>query len=146
MLVRIADDLGDAGKSGEFLGGTLGVASGDHDLRVRVFAMDAADGGTRVLVSRCSDGTGVEHDYFGASDLVGALESALLELTFDGSTIGLGGPTSEILDVEGGHIPILTVHGTALRARDWMRGDGRLWMKASNSGARWYWREDRKHQ
>ena len=60
MLVRIADHLGYAGQGGDLLWSALRVAAGDHDLRIRIFAMNAADGGPGVLISGGSYGAGVE--------------------------------------------------------------------------------------
>ena len=62
MLVRIADHLGHAGKGGDFLRSALRIAAGDHDLRVGILPMNAADGGACVLIGRGRYRAGVEDD------------------------------------------------------------------------------------
>src|ERR1700752_2060173 len=101
--MRIADDLGDAGDGGVFLGGALGVASGDDDLGVGILAVDAADGGAGIVIGGGGDGAGIEHDEFGAGGGGRARESLLLKLALDRGAVGLGGAASEILDVESCH-------------------------------------------
>ena len=59
MLVGIADYAANSRQSSQFLGCALGVAPGDDDLAGGVVAMDAADGGARVLVGGGGDGAGV---------------------------------------------------------------------------------------
>ena len=103
MFVRITDDLGDAGEGGDFLGGALGVASGDDDLGAGILAMDAADGGAGIVIGGGGDGAGIEHDEFSAVGSSGAFESLLLELALEGGAVGLGGAASEVLDVESCH-------------------------------------------
>ena len=99
MLVRIADYLGDAGKRGDFFRGALRVAAGDHDLRIGILAMDAADGGAGILIGGGGDGAGIEHDS-SASVARRAFESPLFELALDSGAVGLGGAAAEILDVK----------------------------------------------
>ena len=103
MLVRIADDLGDAADGGDFFGGALGVASGDDDLGVGILAVDAADGGTGIVIGGGGDGAGIEYNEFGFTRSGGGIESLLLELALDRGAVGLGGAASEILDVESCH-------------------------------------------
>ena len=63
VLVGVADDYGYTGESGDFFWGALSVATGNHDLRLRILAADTADGGARVLVGACGDGAGVHYNY-----------------------------------------------------------------------------------
>jgi len=60
--VGVSHHPGYPGESGHFLRRTLGVAAGNHNPCIRVFAMDAADGGAGILIGGGSDGTGVEHN------------------------------------------------------------------------------------
>ena len=53
------------GKGGNFFGSALRVTSGDDELAAGVLAVNAADGGTGVLVGCGGDGAGVEHDDLG---------------------------------------------------------------------------------
>ncbi len=70
--------------------------------------MDAANGGTRVLIRRRRDGTGVQNHDLSAIWRMSRLQSALDELAFNGGAIGLGGAATKILDVETSHAYILT--------------------------------------
>jgi hypothetical protein len=82
----------------------LRVAAGDHDLRLRIFAMNAADGGAGVLVSGGRYGAGVENDEAGCRGLVGAFQAPFEQLAFNGGTVGLGGPAAEISHIESRHV------------------------------------------
>jgi len=108
MFVRVAHNAGYAGQGRDLFRGTLGVASGDDNLRVGILALDAADSGAGILVGGGRHRTGVEDDHVGIRGR-GATQAALLELALQGSAIRLGGATAEILHVESGHV----VHGNA---------------------------------
>ena len=62
MFMRVADDLADAGQSGDFFRRALRVAAGDHDLGFGVLAMNAADGGAGVLIGGGGHGAGVKNN------------------------------------------------------------------------------------
>ena len=109
MLVRVADYLCDAGKGGEFLRGSLGVATGNHDAGLGIFAADAADEGTGVLIGGCCHGAGIEDDQFGLVERRGAFQAALFELALNRGTIGLGRAATKILYV-------VTCHRTIVAA------------------------------
>lgn len=102
VLVGVADDGGDAGQRGDFCGGTLGVASGDNDVCIRILAADAADGGAGVLIGGAGDGASIQYDDFGIGGF-GAMMTARFELAFEGGAVGLRGAASEVLDVKRGH-------------------------------------------
>ena len=114
MFVRVADHLGHAGQGGDFFRGALRIAAGDHDLRLRIFAMNAAYGGAGILVGGGSYGAGVEHDESGRGGLVGALQAPFQQLAFDGGAVGLGGPAAEICYVESCHVLLAPAPVTSL--------------------------------
>ena len=64
-LVAVADDGVDFGKSGEFLGGTLGITAGDDDARVRVLAVNAAEVCAGLAVGFGGDAAGIYNDNIG---------------------------------------------------------------------------------
>ncbi len=97
MFVRIAYDPSNAGQRGDFLGSALGVAAGDHDLGVRIFAVDTADRGARILVGRCGYSTSVEHDYVGFTGRACVPQASGGKLAFNGGAISLGGAATEVL-------------------------------------------------
>jgi hypothetical protein len=70
--------------------------------------MNAADGGTGVLVGRGGHGAGVENYKPRLCRFVGTFQAALPQLAFDGSTVRLRGPAAEIHHVESCHLSILT--------------------------------------
>src|SRR6266702_1647088 len=103
VFVRVADDLGNAGQSGDFFGSTLSIAAGDDNLTIGILAMYPADGGAGVMIGGRGDGAGIKDDNSGGDWIGRALKAALLELALDGSAVGLGGAASEILHVESCH-------------------------------------------
>ena len=107
MLVRISDDQRDPFEGGNLFGGALRIASGNNDLRRRIRAMDAPNGGTRILVGRRSYGTCVQDDDFGCSRRSSSRQTALGQLAFDGRTVGLGGATTEVFNIEIAHGSII---------------------------------------
>ena len=113
--MRVADDQADAGEFCDLFGGALRVASGDDDAGVGVLALHAADGGAGVLIGRSGDGAGVEDDDGGVCGFVGARESLLFELTFEGRAIGLRGAAAEVFDVISGHM-LMVPHAPRVRA------------------------------
>jgi hypothetical protein len=101
--VRVADDLSDTWDRGNFFRRALGVASGNYDLSVRIFPMDAADGCAGIVIGSVSDGARIEHNEFSFCRSTGASQSTLFELALDRRAVGLGGSASEVLDVESCH-------------------------------------------
>jgi hypothetical protein len=71
--VRVADHGTHAWEGGDFLRGTLGVAAGDYDPGVGIFAMNAANGGAGVLVGSGRYSAGVKNNDLRLSRLAGAL-------------------------------------------------------------------------
>jgi len=102
-LVGIAYDVVDAGESGEFFGGALGVAAGDDYAGVGILGVDSADGVAGLGVGGGGYCAGVENDDGGVSGIFGGNIAAVPELAFQSGAIGLGGAAAELLDVEGGH-------------------------------------------
>src|SRR5215469_11390585 len=109
MLVRVANDLGNAGQTRQLVGRALRVTAGHDDSRLWVFTMDAPDGGTGVLIGGRGHCAGVEDDNFGLVGRGGAFHAALLELPFNGGAVGLGGAAAKILYV-------VTCHRTIVAA------------------------------
>ena len=108
MLVRIADDQLDAWQRRNFLRGPLGIASCDHDLAIRVFAMNAPDRGPRILVGGGCHRTGIQNHDLGVIRVRGSFQPPFLELALNSGPIGLRCPATEILNVETRHPLILT--------------------------------------
>ena len=105
--MRVADDLAHAGQSRDFFRRALGVAAGDYDPGFGVLAMNAADGGTCVLVGRGGHGAGIKNYKSRLRRFAGTFQAALPQLAFDGSTVRLGGPAAEIHHVESCHVSIV---------------------------------------
>ena len=103
-LVGVADDPGDAGESGEFLGGALGVTAGDDDAGGGIVGVKFADGVAGLSVCRGGDGACVDDDDVGGGGVNCRREAAIAELALDGGAVGLRGAAAELFDVEGGHI------------------------------------------
>lgn len=63
--MRVADHQRNPFEGGDFLGSALRITSGHNDAGAWIGAMDAADGSTRILVSRRGYGAGVQDNEFG---------------------------------------------------------------------------------
>jgi len=61
-LMRVADNPGDAGKSGELLGGSLGVAAGDDDAGGGVCGVKLSNGIAGLAVGGRSDRASIHDD------------------------------------------------------------------------------------
>jgi hypothetical protein len=59
VFVRVAYDDRNTGQGCDFMGGALGVASGNYYFAGGVFAANATEGGAGVLFCGGSDGAGV---------------------------------------------------------------------------------------
>ena len=101
----IADDPGDAGEGGEFIGGALGVAAGDDDAGGGVGGVEFADGVASLGIGCGCYGAGVDDDDVGACGFERGSEAAIEELAFEGGAVSLGGAAAELFDVERGHWP-----------------------------------------
>src|SRR5580704_4467567 len=115
MLMRIANDEAYARQRRDFCGGTLRIASGDYDSRLRILAAHAADGSPRILVGGGCDRAGVQHDHRGLRRCVGTGKTALLELTFESCAVGLGGAAAEVFYVIARHVSMLAQRAVARR-------------------------------
>ena len=78
QLFGVAEDAGDAGERRPAFGGDLGGAAGDDDLRLRAFAMGAADGLAGLALGLAGDGAGVDDDGVGEGGGVAAHHLALI--------------------------------------------------------------------
>jgi hypothetical protein len=103
MLVGIANNPRHPRKRCDFLGRTLGIASGDHDLARGVFAMDAANGRARILIGRSRHRARIQHYDFRLRGSVGSRQSILLELALYGGSIRLRSPATKVLHVKACH-------------------------------------------
>ena len=107
MFVGVSNDSAYAWKRSHLLGGTLRIAPGHYDASLRIFPVDTADCGARVLVGGRSDRTSVQNDDFGLCDRRRPFEAALFKLTLDGRTIRLRRPAAKILYVKTCHHTIV---------------------------------------
>ena len=103
MLVGISDYEFDAGQGSNFFRSALCITSRDDNLAIGVFAMDPANGRAGVLIGRCGDRTGVEHNNIGIRRRSGAEPSPLMKLPPDGGAVRLGRAAAEILYEEACH-------------------------------------------
>jgi hypothetical protein len=108
MFVRVPNHLADAGQGSDFFWRALRVTSGDYDLGFWVLAMDAANCGASVLIGGGRYGAGVKDNESSFGGFSSASQTALPQLAFDGSAVGLGSATSKIRLVESCHVSILT--------------------------------------
>ncbi len=69
--------------------------------------MNAADGGTRVLIGGGGDRAGVQDNDFGVHGSGGALHPAVEQLTLDGCAISLGRAASKVLHMISRHEAII---------------------------------------
>jgi len=97
MLVRVSDYQAHTRNCRQFSRRALRVAARYQYLRPRIFAVNTADRGPRVLIGRSGYRAGVEDDDFGFARAIGAQQSALEQLALDGRAVGLGRAASEIL-------------------------------------------------
>src|SRR5262245_12900508 len=95
--MRIADYPGNAGQGSYFGGSTLGVAAGDEDPGVGVFAMSTANGGSRILIGGRRHRAGVQHHKISLGCRCGVLQAFLLELAFDCGAVSLRSTTTKAL-------------------------------------------------
>jgi hypothetical protein len=102
-FVGVADDVEDAGESGEFFGSALGVATGGDDFSDGICGVEFADGVAGLGVGSGGDGAGVDDDDVGAGGSRGEVVALGAELALDGGGVGLCSTTTELLNVEGRH-------------------------------------------
>src|SRR5260221_6306423 len=102
-FVGIADNERDAGESGQFFGGALGVTAGDENFGGGILRVDFANGIAGLRVGGGCDGAGVDDDELGGLRRSRGCAAAVQELALDGSAVGLGGAAGELFDVESGH-------------------------------------------
>ena len=100
----ITDDEGDAREGSELFGGALSIAAGDKNLRGGIVRVNLADGFASLRVRGGCDRASVDDDEFGVMCAGGRGAAAVKKLTFDSGTVGLCGATTELFDVESGHM------------------------------------------
>lgn len=108
LFVRVPNYGRHARQSRNFVGRTLRVAASHDDLTLRIGAVDATDSRARILVGGGSDRAGIQYDKLCLVGRASPLKTALRELAFQGSAVGLRRTTSEILYVKTGHACIVT--------------------------------------
>jgi hypothetical protein len=98
--VAVADDGSDAGERSEFVGGALRVTASGDDPGCRIETMSTPDAGPGLAIGLRCDAAGVYDDYigFGWRILGGSGRAQERGNCF---SVGAGGATPEILDVEG---------------------------------------------
>jgi len=97
MLVRVSDDKAHTRNCRQFFRRALRVAARYQDLRTRIFAVNTANRGPRILIGRSSYRASVEDDDFGFARAIGAQQSALEQLALDRRAVGLSRAASEVL-------------------------------------------------
>ena len=95
--MRITNDPSHTWNSRDFLGSALRVATCDHDARIGLSAVDAADGLTKLVVGCGGDGAGVQDDEIGVGYFTGGVKTTGSEAGFERGSIGLRSPASERL-------------------------------------------------
>ena len=107
VIMGIADHMRDAGQCRDLFGRALSVTSRDNDLTIGIVTTNAANGGAGVLFSGGGNRAGIENDPFGLAWGIGPMEALVPELSLNGGTVRLSGPTAEIFYVKAGHATIL---------------------------------------
>ena len=108
MLVGIADHTRHTRQGGDFRGGALGIASGDHDAAGGIFTVDAANRRPGVLIGGRCHRTRIQHDDVGESRCRHGVQTVFTQLLLNGGTIRLSRPAAKILNVETSHASIVT--------------------------------------
>jgi ABC-type uncharacterized transport system permease subunit len=128
--VRIADHPLDARHLRQFVGSALRIATRYQNAGVRIFAMHAADGGSRVAIGLRGDGAGIQDHELGIS-AIGGLKTTAGELRFERCAIGLGRTTSEILH-EKAHGPFYCGRATYTGSSTFIMGESSLlWLRVA---------------
>ena len=107
VFVGIADHLRNTGECRDLFGCALGVTSRDNDLTIGIIAANAANGRAGVLFGGGGNRASVKDDPLGLPGGIGPLQAMLPELSLNGGTVRLSGPTAEIFYVKAGHATIL---------------------------------------
>ena len=102
-FVRVPDNEGDTGESGDFFGSALGVAAGDEDARGRIGRVDFADGVAGLDIGGGSDCACVDNHDVGRGSIWSGSAALFAELALNCRAISLGGPATELFDVKGAH-------------------------------------------
>src|ERR1700675_734069 len=98
----IADDPCDAGESGQFFGGALGVTAGDDDTDGGVGGVKLSNGVAGLGVGGGGDGAGVEDDDVGGGGRGSGGVATVEQLALEGSAIGLRGAATRLFDKKSG--------------------------------------------
>src|SRR5579884_4363493 len=101
--MRIAHHPGNSGKSGNLLWSALCVAAGDHDFGIGIFTMNAANGGTGILVRRGGHSAGIEHNNPGFFSTTCRCKTLCRKLAFQSGPVSLCGAASKVLNKKSWH-------------------------------------------
>lgn len=115
MLVRIASNPSYAGEGGDFLGGTLSVATCYQNFGLGILTADASQGSAGLLIGGGCDRAGIQNNVVGGCWRT-RIESPGRQLAVNGGAVGLACATAKIFNVEARH-PTLIV---AKRGRAWV--------------------------
>jgi len=85
----------------------LRVAARHQNSAVWIDALQSPDRSPRIFVRTLSHRARIQHNNLSIASYLGALQSALQELAFQGSPVSLRRATPKIFYVEAGHTPIL---------------------------------------
>ena len=109
VLMGISHHPAHAGKSGNFIRRSLGVATGNKDSRAGVFALNLSYRGTSVMIRRRGHGTGVQDYNISVSHGFSTRQPLLLELLLQSCAVSLRGAAAKVLHNESGHSSIIMV-------------------------------------
>src|SRR5260221_7976748 len=99
-FVGIADNERDAGESGQFFGGALGVTAGDENFGGGILRVDFANGIAGLSVGGGGDGAGVDDDELGGLRRSRGWAATGGGVGFDGRTGRFGGGGAPMVGVE----------------------------------------------
>ena len=102
-LVGIADNERNAGESGDFFRGTLGIATGYQNARGGIGGVNLADRVAGLGIGGGGYGTSVENDDVGSRTIPRKNRTLFAKLAFDGRAVSLRGAAAELFDKEGAH-------------------------------------------
>src|SRR5258708_265339 len=71
--------------------------------------MDAANSGTRVLISGCGNGASVQDNNIGVGRGLRLVQALVGKLPLDGGAIGLSGAAAKVLHIKGRHRAIIAI-------------------------------------
>jgi hypothetical protein len=116
-LVRVADDVEDTGKSGQFFGGPLGVAAGGDDFSCGICGVKFANGVAGLRIRGRGDSASVDDDDVSTVRSGREIVALSTELALDRCGVGLCGAAAELFDVKRRHGCVNMIAGMRRRAK-----------------------------